>query len=389
MSGAAMSGSKAYIIAARRSAIGRLGGLHRNRRIEDLAAPVAAQALADAGLETSRVDSMILGNSSAGGNPARIVALVAGLADRTVTLTVDRHAASGLEAIAMAVARVSSGDAEIIVAGGAEAQSTAPWRIAKPRTLYHMPRFIGLAQADSGESADLASVEATEAVARRLGISRNQMDEHAITSHIRATLARDARRLVKEIVPLRSRPEDGRDELVGEPDIEELESIPAIVGDGLLTAGNTSLPADAAAFVVVAGERAYQQLGRPPALILAASASIGVPPESDIEAPIEAARLLAKRAQLSLPDLAAVEFGETSAAQAIAFQSALDLRESALNADGGQVARGNPLGAAGAVLAVRLFSRLVRDEAARLPMHGACVVGAAGGQALALLFERV
>ena len=384
-----MSGSKAYIIAARRSAVGRLGGLHRSRRIEDLAAPVVAQALVDVGLDASRVDALILGNSSAGGNPARIVALVAGLADRAVTLTVDRHAASGLEAISIAMARVVGGDAEIVVAGGAEAQSTAPWRIAKPRTLYHMPRFIGLSQTDSGENAELAGIEATEAMARRLDISRNQMDEYAITSHIKATLARDARRLLKEIVPLRLKPEDSRDELVGEPDIEELESIPSIAGEGQLTAGNVSLPADAAAFVVVVSERVHQQLGRPPALVASACASIGVPPGSEIEAPIEAARLLMRRTQLLLNEVDCVELGETSAAQAIAFQSALSLSEKSLNSDGGQVARGNPVGASGAVLAVRLFTNLVRDEASHSRVRGAAVIGAAGGQAMALLLQRL
>lgn len=384
-----MSGSKAYIIAARRSAIGRLGGLHRNRRIEDLAAPVAAQALADAGIEAGRVDTLLVGNTSAGGNPARIIALVAGLSDRVVALSVDRHAASGLEAIGMAISRIAAGEAEVVVAGGAEAQSTAPWRLAKPRTLYHMPRFIGLAQADNGETGEQATVEAAEALARRLDIPRSQQDEFALTSHIKATLARDGRRLAKEIVPLKARPEEARDELVGEPDIEELESIPAILGEGTLTTGNTSLPADGAAFVVVVSEKVYQKLGRPPALVLVATASVGVAPASDLEAPIEAARALSQRAGgTALTELQGIEFGETSAAQAIAFQRALGLADNGFNAEGGQIARGHPGGAASAVLVVRLFSRLVRDEELTSPARGAAIVGAAGGQAIAALFER-
>jgi len=384
-----MTPTKAYIIAARRSANGRLGGLHRARRVEDLATPVLLQALEDARIEPSRVELLIAGNTTTGNNPARLIALFAGLPDHCVALTIDRHAASGLEAIAMAVARIERGEADIVAAGGVEALSTAPWRLAKPRTLFHMPRFIGLAQADSGESIEQAATETAETVARRLDIPRNRQDEYAIADHIKATLARDQRRLVREIVALKSKPEETRDEPVDEPDIDDLESYPTILGDGTITAGNSSLPADAAAFVVAVSERVYQRLGRPPALVLEATASVGVAPQSDIEAPIVAARLLAERpGHPPLSDLHAIELGETNAVQAIAFRSALALDEAVLNSDGGQIARGNPAGAASAVLVVRLFTRLVRADSAPTTSMGAVLTGAAGGQAMGALFAR-
>ncbi len=382
--------ANAYIIAARRSANGRLGGLHRNRRIEDLATPVLLQALEDAHIEASRVEALVVGNTTAGSNPARLVALFAGLPDHCIALTIDRQAASGLEAVTSAVARIATGEADIVAAGGVEALSTAPWRITKPRTLYHLPRFIGLAQADNGESADHAMVEAAEALARRLSIPRNAQDEYTIASHIKAALARDARRLSREIVALRNKPEETRDELVDEPDIDDMEAFPAIIGDGTITAGNSSLPADGAAFVVVVSERIYQSLGRPPALVVEATASVGVAPSADIEAPTVAARLLAERRGCPpFADLEAIELGETSAVQAIAFRAALELPERILNADGGQVARGQPAGAASAVLVVRLFTRLVRTDDLAPGARGAAVIGAAGGQALAALFARV
>lgn len=385
-----MTTSRVYIIAARRSAIGRIGGLHRNRRIGDLAAPIVAQALADADITASNVDALLVGNTMAGNNPARVIALLAGLPDRAVALTVDRHTASGIEAIVAAISRIASGDADVIVAGGAEAQSTAPWRLAKPRTLYHMPRFIGLAQSEHGDAGELAVVEAAEALATRLAIPRSRQDEFALTSHIKAGLARDGRRLAKEIVPLRAKAEESRDELPGEPDIEELEAFPAILGEGSLTAGNTSLPCDGAAFVVAVSERLYQQLGRPPALVLAGSASIGVSPAADIEAPMEAMRALASRMpDLNLAGLDCIEFGETSAVQAIAFQAALGLGDAIINTDGGQIARGQPAGAASAVLVIKLFSRLIRHQEAGSSGRGIAVIGAAGGQGLAVLFERV
>ena len=252
-----------------------------------------------------------------------------------------------------------------------------------------MPRFIGLAQADSGESIEQAAAETAETVARRLDIPRNRQDEYAIADHIKATLARDQRRLVREIVALKSKPEETRDELVDEPDIDDLESYPAILGDGTITAGNSSLPADAAAFVVAVSERVYQKLGRPPALVLEATASVGVAPQSDVEAPIVAARLLGQRpAYPPVSDLQAIELGETNAVQAIAFRSALALDEAVLNPDGGQIARGNPAGAASAVLVVRLFTRLVRADHAPATSRGAVFTGAAGGQAMGALFAR-
>ncbi|MGE0765964.1 MAG: thiolase family protein [Hyphomicrobiaceae bacterium] len=384
-----MKVGKAHIIAARRTAVGRLGGLHRNRKLEDLAGPVIVQALDDAAIASNRVDMLVLGNTSAGNNPARLVSLLAGLPDHCVALSIDRHDASGLEAITTAVRRIEAGEAEIIVAGGAESLSTAPWRLAKPRTLFHMPRFIGLAQSDNGENGERPAIEAAETLAARMGISRRHQDEYAITNHIRATLARDARRFVREIVPLKGRTEEARDELVDEPDIEDMEGYPALLGEGTVTAGNTSLPADASAFVVVVSEQVYEKAGRPPALVLDATASIGVAPAADLEAPIDAARRLdEKAAPPPLDEQQAVELAETSAAQAIAFGTALGLTEDILNADGGQIARGQPGGASSAVLAVRLFTRLVRYETASPHSHGTAVCGASGGQALAVRFRR-
>src|SRR5689334_5812316 len=137
-----MSLAPAYIIAARRTALGRIGGLHRNRRIAELAAPVVVAALKDAGLGPERVDELIAGNTSEGGNPARLIALSAGLPETAAAHSVDRQCASGLDAILGAIRSVGVGDADVIVAGGAEAISTAPWRIAKPKSLYQLPHFM-------------------------------------------------------------------------------------------------------------------------------------------------------------------------------------------------------------------------------------------------------
>ena len=134
-----MPSQSAYIIAARRTAIGRIGGLHRNRRIEELCAPLVGVALQDSGLEPGQVDELIVGNASQGGNPARLIALAAGLPETAPAATIDRQCGSGLDAILAAIRAVSFGDAQAIVAGGAEAISMAPWRVAKPRNLQQLP----------------------------------------------------------------------------------------------------------------------------------------------------------------------------------------------------------------------------------------------------------
>jgi acetyl-CoA C-acetyltransferase len=157
----------AYIVAARRTALGRVGGLHRNRRVEDLAAPIVLAVLKDAGLAAERVDEVIVGNCAAGGNPARLIALSAGLPEATPATTIDQQCGSGLEAILAAIRQIGTGEAEIVVAGGAESLSTAPWRIAKPKSLYQTPHFIGMELAGASEVDEQRPFEASEALARQ------------------------------------------------------------------------------------------------------------------------------------------------------------------------------------------------------------------------------
>ena len=209
---------QAYIISARRSALGRPGGLHRARRLEALTTPVVDAALADAKLAPAEVDEIYFGNTTAGGNPARLIALASGLPERTAALTVDRQCASGLDAIMLAVRAVALGDANVAVAGGGESVSTAPWRIAKPKTLFQTPRFIGPeggAELDGGFT--FPSLAASEHLAASLGLSRLDLDMAALRAHLRADKARDERRFLHEIVPLKVAADETRDEGLAPP----------------------------------------------------------------------------------------------------------------------------------------------------------------------------
>lgn len=379
---------RAYIIAARRTAMGRVGGLHRTRRVEDLAAPVITAALTDAKLDGARVDDVIIGNTSAGGNPARLIALAAGLPERTPALTVDRQTASGLDAVLTGIRQIAAGDSDVVVAGGAESLSTAPWRIARPRNVYQTPRFLGADTPSPVESE--VQWDAIEALAGRLGLSRAAQDAFALKSHMRADAARERRQYIGEIVALRANAEEAKDQSATAPTLDDLETVSAFLPPkGTLTPANTSLPHDGAAIVVIVSEGVWIELGRPPALRLVASASEGVDSDHEPAAPIAAMQKLYGRLNgFDRTQIGPIELGESSAAQALAFLRHFDLDEGILNPAGGALVRGTAPGAAGAVIVVRLFTDLLRRET-RSQRYGAVVQGTTDGLGIAALFEAV
>lgn len=377
-----------FIVAARRTALGRLGGLHSRRRLEDLASPVIAEVMADARLSPAKVDRLILGNASADSNPARLLALAAGLPEATPAITVDQQCASGLEAILTAGRLIALGEADVVVAGGAEAISMAPWRVAKPRQVHLAPRFVDIAGDQSaGETEGFGGVELSEALARTMKISRRQQDEYVLRTHMRASLARDAKRFLKEIVPLRTTPEEMRDQSAVEPALDEIAGLPPLAQKGTLTSAAISHLHDGAAFVAIVSEAVWIELGKPPALELTGSSAVGASPKEAATVTIAAMRRLGARiGNFDFKSLDLVELSERSAIEAIALRDTLGLAEDALNPDGGAIARGHPLGAASAVLVTRVFSRMVRQRTDKSPTRGAVVTSALGGQAVAALF---
>jgi acetyl-CoA C-acetyltransferase len=188
----------AYIIAARRTALGRIGGLHKNRRIEELCAPVVDVALQDSGLEPRQVEELIVGNATQGGNPARLIALAAGLPETTTASTIDRQCGSGLDAILSAIRCITLGDAQAIVAGGAEAISTAPWRVAKPRRLHQLPHFLSFEPGTDEDRDAPAQIEAAEALPCGSASAAHSRTPYALRSHLKAEPPASNRRFVKE-----------------------------------------------------------------------------------------------------------------------------------------------------------------------------------------------
>lgn len=386
-----MSSQGTYIVAARRTAIGRVGGLHRRRRIEELAGPVIAAVLADAGIAPTRVDELIAGNVTAGGNPARLIALSAGLPVTVAALTIDRDYASGIDAILHAARLIATGDASIVVAGGAEAISTAPWRVTKPRTVYQTPRFDNEHAAYDQTGNTGAQIAAAEHLAAELQLTRDALDAYALRSHIKAYLAHEAKRFVGEIVPLRVAADETRDEsLDGDLTVDDLTDVAPFIEGGRLTPGNCSMPHDGAAFVVLVAEKVWKELGQAPGLRLTASAACAVAPDRETTAPVDALKKLARRVNGGgLRDYGLFELGETSAAQAIAVRDQLGLEDDSLNPDGGAIARGMPVGASSAVSVTRLFTRMVRARTPEAARRGMVVQGCKGGLAVAAAFELV
>ena len=386
-----MSGRRSIIIAARRTAIGKLGGLHKNRSIEKLAAPLISAVLSDAGLDPGTIDEVIIGNAAGGGgNPARLIALAAGMPDAVPAVTLDRQCASGLDAIVMAARQIETGAAHAIIAGGAESPSTAPWRIAKPPNPYtQLPQFFAQAMFAPSSAGHPNMIEAAENVARQFGISRERQDAFALESHRRAVNAQAQGDIGAEIVALGSVETEHQDE--GPRAALQLALLarmkPLAAPDGSVTAGNSCQINDGAALTVVVSDEVHRRLGSPPGLIFGGAASAGIDPNILGIAAVPAFERLRDQVGITHADLDAIELNEAFAAQVLATIDRLGVHSPAINTLGGALAYGHPYGASGAILVVRLFTRLVRNNTGSASRRGIAMIAAAGGVGTAALFH--
>ncbi len=352
----------ARLIAARRTAVVSRGGAFARLSIEDLAAPVLKACLADAGIAPDAVDEVILSNAlGLGGNPARRVALAAGLPETVAGLTTDRQCAGGLDAILLAKALVDSGAADVVLAGGVESYSRRPLRLRTdpdggPPLPYEQAAFTPWPDRDPDMT------EAAEALARRLEIPRDRQEAWAAHSHAKA-LAAD---LSAEIVGLGGLTRDSFPRALS-PRL--LVRAPVLTGG--ITAATAAVAADAAAVCLVVSDKMAQGRG----LALLGGATLGGKPEEPGLAPVAAIR----RVWRGEP-LAQAEIMEAYAVQALALIDEAGLDPQIVNPGGGGLARGHPIGASGAILAVRLFHGLRQGR-------GLAAIAAAGGIGTALLVE--
>jgi len=388
--------SRAVVLSAVRTPVGRYGGALAGERPDDLAALVIGEAVSRAGVPPERIEDVWFGAANQAGednrNVARMAALLAGLPESVAGVTVNRLCASGLSAVVGACHAVAAGDGDIFVAGGVESMSRAPLVMAKPEHAF--PRGNATAWDTTlgwrfpnprmEEMYPLESMgETGENVAERYGVTREEQDAFALQSQQRWAAADADGRFADELVPVG---EVARDEHP-RPDTsaEKLGALkPAFREGGTVTAGNSSGINDGAAALVIASEEKAQELGVEPLGAFAGSAVAGVDPRVMGIGPVPAVRKLLDRAGVEVSDLDLVELNEAFASQSLVVIRELGLDPERVNVNGGAIALGHPLGMSGARLVVSLLHELGR----RGGRYGLATLCVGVGQGQAALFSR-
>ena len=393
--------AEAYLIGGVRTAVGRYGGSLSGVRPDDLAALVVSEALHRAGADPSAIDDVILGAANQAGednrNVARMSVLLAGLPDAVPGITVNRLCASGLSAITLAAQAVRAGDADLIVAGGVESMTRAPWVQAKPEKAFAKPgaqfdtsigwRFTNPRLA-ARDKATYSMPETAEEVARIDGISREDADAFALRSHQRAAAAVDAGHFDDEIVAVATPkgPVALDEGIRRDTSLEALAALrPVVAGGSVVTAGNSSPLNDGASAILVASGDAVRRLGLVPRARVVVGAAVGLAPEIMGLGPVPATERALSRSGLSLDDLGSIELNEAFASQSIACIRRLGLDEAKVNADGGAIALGHALGSSGSRLVVTLLGRMEREDS----RYGLATMCVGVGQGAALIVERI
>ncbi|MEU2092344.1 thiolase family protein [Nocardia beijingensis] len=368
------------LVAPRRTPIGNAGHGLSDLTATDLAAPVLREVLASvrgAGID-AEVDDVVLGNClGPGGDPARVAALRAGLGVHVPGVTVDRQCGSGLDAVMQAALRVRSGADELLLAGGVESASTAPWRFWPPVADAEPVRYTRAPFAPPGFPDPDMGVAADD-LARARGISRERQDAYAARSHTLAAAADFS----AEIVPVGGVHRDERIR-AGMTTARLARLRPSFGVDGTATAGNSCGISDGAAAMAVTTETIAAGL---PALRILGCAVAGSDPAYPGLGPVPAIRKLLRRTGFGVADLGVVEITEAFASVVLAVADELGLDESTICPQGGAIAMGHPWGASGAILLVRLASQMLCADGPALGL-AACAIG--GGQGIAVLVERV
>ena len=390
--------TEAFIVDGVRTPIGRYAGGLAPVRPDDLAALVVREVVTRSGIDPELVDEVVLGAANQAGednrNVARMALLLAGIPQSVPGFTVNRLCASGLTAIATARQMIVAGDADVVIAGGVESMTRAPWVTEKPSKAFARPgatfdTSIGWRFANPRFDADttLTMPQTAERVAQQWHLTREDLDAFALRSHERALDAIKNGRFEAETVAVPVR--DGEFTVDEGPradtSLERLAALRPLHGpDGLVTAGNSSALNDGAAAVVVASERFVEAHGLTPRARLVAAANAGVAPEIMGIGPVPATRKALARAGWTVADLEAVELNEAFASQSIACMRDLELDPDLVNAEGGAIALGHPLGCSGTRIVVTLLGRLERAGARR----GLATMCVGVGQGSALLLER-
>jgi acetyl-CoA C-acetyltransferase len=388
----------AVILSGARTPVGKLLGALKDLTAVDLGVIAARAAIERVAIDAASVDEVIMGNvlqAGNGQNPARQVALRAGIPDTVSALTVNKVCGSGLQAVMLASQAIRLGELEVAVAGGMESMTNAPYLLKKARQGYRLGdgELIDSMISDGLWCAfDNWHMGCTgEVVAERSNISRQTQDEFAVNSHRKAMAALKAGKFAEEIVPVEIPQKRGPTIVVktdeGPRDDASLETLtklrPAFKEGGSVTAGNASTINDGAAAVVVASSDFAQRAGRAPMARIVAHATSGVEPKLVMMAPIMAIQKTLDRAGWRLADVDLIEINEAFSVQIVAIAREMGIDPARLNVNGGAVALGHPIGASGARLLVTLLYEMRRRGVRR----GIVALCLGGGNAVALAVE--
>jgi len=383
------------IAGACRTPVGKYGRAFRNVEAVRLGSTVVAEAVNRAGIVGADVEEVVLGNviqAGLGQNPARQAALAAGLPDRVGAVTVNKVCASGMKSVAIAADAIRAGSAAVIVAGGMESMSRAPFLVKEARwgIGYNNVQFVdamvhdGLLDAYNRFHMGVTG----EIVSERFHVSREDQDAFALESHRRAARAQSDGKFRTEIVPVDIPGQEAvrADEGVRvDTSLEKLAKLPPVFRDGgLVTAGNASQLSDGASAMVVLSREAAEHHGVKPLVRIVDYVTSGTKPEWVMEAPIPAVRKLLKRTGLSIDDFDLVEHNEAYAAASVAVMRELNIPRDRLNVNGGAVALGHPLGCTGA----RILTTLIHAMDDRKARRGLATLCLGGGNAMAMAIER-
>ncbi len=394
---------EAFLVDGVRTPVGRYGAGLAGVRADDLAARVIGSLVERTGLDPERIDDIVMGAANQAGednrNVARMGALLAGLPPTVPGYTVNRLCASGLQAVASAAASIRSGAADIILAGGAESMTRAPWVMAKPGTPWAKPGEVAdtalgwrlvnprMRSLDGGD-ATLSLGECTEKLAAEFSIARADCDAYAARSQACAAAAWEQGFFSAEVVPVERPGAEPltRDETVRASSVESLGALrPSFRPDGVVTAGNASPLSDGASAIAVVSEEALRQHGLTPRARVVAATVAGVEPSRFGFGPVPAIQSLLTRTGMTLDQIDVIEINEAFAAQVLVCQQALGIEDSRLNPDGGAIALGHPLGSSGARILITMLGHLERTGG-RYGIASLCI---GVGQGSAMLIERL
>jgi acetyl-CoA C-acetyltransferase len=389
------------IVSGVRTPVGKFQGSLSDVSATRLGAVVVDEAVKRAKLEPGQVDECIMGNvvsAGLGQNPARQAAIFGGLPPEVSAVTVNMVCGSGLRAVALAAQSIQTGNAEIVVAGGMESMTNAPYLLPQARSGFRMGNNVAVdAMVQDGlwdVYNDFHMGQTAELVAEKYGITREDQDCFALLSHKKAAAAWREGRFAAEVVPVEIPAKKKgqaptlfeRDESIREDaSIEALRALkPAFKKDGTVTAGNAPGVNDAAAAVVVMSAAKASELKLPPMARIVSHATSGIDPKWVMMAPVEGARRAMARAGWSIDDIDLFEFNEAFAAQALAVTRELGAPPERVNVNGGSVAIGHAIGASGARVLVTMMHELIRRNARR----GLAALCLGGGNSVAMCIER-